>query len=276
MIDAAKLKEATEFVARRATVRPRVGLILGSGMAAVTDGVVDAQTIPYGLIPNLPQPTVPGHPGELVVGRLGGGAVAALRGRVHFYEGYGPAELGYPVRLLRALGCEILVVTNAAGALNPAFALGDLMLIRDHIFLPGLAGANPLAGSSGFGEPRFVDMADAYDSGLAARARRAAERRGIPIRDGVYVMVAGPSYETPAELRFLRSIGGDAVGMSTCPEVVVARQLGMRVLGVSVITNAAFSRAHVRVDHLDVLRTAAEASRRLGQIIADVVADAEL
>ncbi len=277
MADDARLREAAASILQRTSLRPRVGLILGSGLAGVVDGLPEAETTPYALVPHFPQPTVLGHPGELVLGRLAGTAVAALCGRVHLYEGYSAGDLAFPVRLLRALGCEMLVVTNAAGALHPAFAVGDLMLINDHIFLPGLAGANPLAGPVASGpEVRFVDMSRAYDPDLLARARRAAAKHGVPVREGVYVMAAGPSYETPAELRFFRTIGGDAVGMSTCPEVVVARQLGMRVLGVSVITNIAHGQAHAEPDHLRVLQAAAEAGRRLRLIIAAVVADCQL
>ena len=272
--DLARVQESRDYVFGRTTLRPRVGAILGSGLGGVAGRVEDPVAIPYGALPHFPRPTVEGHRGELILGRIAGTPTAVLRGRVHLYEGYSPFEVGFPVRLLKALGCAVLVVTNAAGGLNPALATGDLMLIRDHIFLPGMAGANPLMGvtHSEFG-PRFVDMGLAYDPDLLERARRVAAQRGIAAQEGVYVMVAGPSYETPAEMRFLRAAGADAVGMSTCPEVVVARQSGLKVLGVSVITNGALGHDHAGVDHLDVLRAAEGAAERLADLIAGVLAE---
>jgi purine-nucleoside phosphorylase len=228
------------------------------------------------VVPHFPQPTVEGHQGELVLGRFGGKPVAALRGRVHLYEGYSPGESAFPVRLLRALGCDTLLVTNAAGGINPTLAPGDLLLISDHLFLPGMVGANPLVGDyePHFG-PRFLDMSQPYDPALRELATEVARERGIALKEGVYAMVVGPSYETSAEVRFLRSVGADAVGMSTCPEVVVARQGGMRVLALSVITNLALAHGHDKVSHLQVLAVAESARPHLIRLLDGVVGNLE-
>ncbi|MHB1416229.1 MAG: purine-nucleoside phosphorylase [Chloroflexota bacterium] len=277
MSNAGMVGEASDFVLTHSKQRPSVGLILGSGLGGLADEIREPEAIPYAVIPNFPQPTVEGHQGELIVGQLGQRVVAALRGRVHLYEGYAPAEIAFPVRLLRALGCHTLVVTNAAGGLAPDLDAGDLMLIGDHIFLPGMLGASPLIGLAEpkLG-PRFVDMSHAYDARLRELAHAVAEERGISLKEGTYVMVAGPTYETPAELRFLRSLGADAVGMSTCPEVVAARQSGMRVLGVSVITNKALGDAHTKVSHVQVLNTAESAGESLVNLVGGVIQKLEL
>ena len=225
--------------------------------------------VPYADIPGFPRAGVEGHANRLVLGNLAGQPVAAMQGRAHFYEGYSAQELAFPVRVLAALGVGTLVVSNAAGGLNPHFEAGDLMLIRDHIFLPGLAGQNPLRGPNDDGlGPRFPDMTDAYDAGLRQIARSTAVEQGLVIREGIYVMVSGPSYETPAECRFLRGIGADAVGMSTCPEVVAARHLGLRVLGISLITNVLNGQP---VSHEEVLATASEAAERFCRLVETVV-----
>jgi len=212
---------------------------------------------------------VAGHANELVVGTLGRRTVAAMRGRVHLYEGYSAAEVGFPVRVLQALGVRALLVSNAAGGLNPDFQAGDLMLIRDHIFLPGLAGHNPLRGPNDDAlGPRFPDMSDAYDPDLRTLARRTAEAKGQRLREGVYVMVAGPSYETPAEYAALRALGADAVGMSTCPEVVVARHTSLPVLGISLITNVLTG---APVTHEEVLAAADVAAGRFCDLVEGIL-----
>lgn len=271
-----KAKEAAEFVLAHTDLRPKVGIVLGSGLGAVGEAAGDQQTIPYAVIPHFPQPTVLGHSGELVLGVLGGKQVALLRGRVHLYEGGKPDEPAFAIRTLRALGCDTLIVTNAAGGLNPHFVPGDLMLISDHIFLAGMAGLSPLVGAHDpqLG-PRFVDLGQAYDSRLRELAHAAAAAAGFTLREGVYVMLAGPHFETPAEVRMLQRLGGDAVGMSTCPEVVAARQAGMRVLGISTITNAAAGHAEGEISHLDVLRVAEEAGRRVLKVIVGTLAQME-
>lgn len=220
--------------------RPDVGIILGSGLGAVASRVEQPTVIPYRALPNWPLATVEGHRGELVIGRWAGHVVAILCGRAHYYEGYSMVELGLPVRVLAALGIGRLIVTNAAGGLDPTFRAGDLMLITDHINLVGMAGLSPLRGPNDLAlGPRFPDMAQAYDRDLANLARSVARDRNITLREGVYIMLGGPNYETPADIRFLRLIGADAVGMSTVPEVIAARHASLAVLGLSGITNVA-------------------------------------
>ena len=236
---ASEVTQAADFIRAKRTHRPTVGLILGSGLGALADAVEGAATVEFGSIPGMAPSTVEGHKGRLVLGSLEGRAVAVMQGRLHAYEGYSPQQTTFPVRLLQGLGCRTLIVTNAAGGLNPAFRVGDLMLITDHISLPGMVGHNPLYGPNDAAMgPRFPDMGAAYDAELRALAHQQAARLGFALREGVYAMLGGPSYETPAEVRFLRIIGADAVGMSTASEVVVARHGGMRVLGISMISNA--------------------------------------
>jgi purine-nucleoside phosphorylase len=233
-------KAAAEEIRGRVQLQPRVGLILGSGLNPLADAVENSVAIPYDEIPHFPVTTVEGHTGRLLFGRLEGQPVAVMQGRAHYYEGYSMAEITFPVRVMQALGIEILMVTNAAGGLDPEFRPGDVMLITDHVNLIGMGGLNPLRGPNldEFG-PRFPDMSEPYDAHLQALARRAAARADLALREGVYVCLAGPSFETLADLRFLRLIGVDAVGMSTVPEVIVARHGGTRVLGLSGISNVA-------------------------------------
>jgi len=280
---AAEARAAAEAVFSRQPYRPAIGVILGSGLGALADGVETPSVIPYGDIPGMPVSTVEGHKGQLVLGLLEGKTVAVLQGRLHAYEGYSPQQTTFPVRVLRALGCRTLIVTNAAGGLNPAFRVGDLMLISDHLNLPGMIGHNPLYGPNdpAMG-PRFPDMSGAYDMALRGLAREVAASLGISLQEGVYVMLGGPSYESPAEVRFLRMIGADAVGMSTAAEVVVARHGGMRVLGVSMISNVismpghapASAPAHAAaglLGHEEVLAAGAAAAPRLLALLKGVV-----
>lgn len=253
----AHLAEAIAYVRGQTPLQPEAAIILGSGLGVLADEIEDAVSIPYAAIPHFPVSTVAGHAGMLVLGRLADHRVAAMQGRIHLYEGRTPQELAFPVRVLRALGAGTLLVTNAAGGLNPAFPAGAFMLIRDHIFLPGMAGLHPLIGPNDerIG-PRFPAMAGAYDPDLRRMAGAVAARLQVPLHEGVYVMVTGPSYETGAELTMLRAWGADAVGMSTAPEVVVARHAGMRVLGISCITNAATPGTEEQINHAEVLATA--------------------
>jgi len=223
-----------------APLKPQVGIITGSGLSGLAREIEEPLVIPYEEIPDFPPVTVEGHPGRLVLGYLAGKAVVVMQGRPHFYEGYPLERVVLPVRVMRALGADSLIVTNAAGGLNEGFKAGDLMLITDHINLVGMAGHSPLFGSNDerLG-PRFVDMSRAYDGGLRKIALEVGHELGLELRQGVYAMVGGPTFETPAEIRFLRLMGADAVGMSTIPEVVVARHGGMRVLGISHISNIA-------------------------------------
>jgi len=244
-----------DVIRRRAQgFRPRVGLILGSGLGALAEEAEAVAVIPTAEIPDWPVSTVPGHAGRLVLGTLASQPVLILQGRVHYYEGYTMAQVGLPVRVMQRLGVETLIVTNAAGAVNPEFAPGDLMLITDHLNLIGMAGLNPLRGPN-LDElgPRFPDMSQAYDRALQALARRVAHEAGILLREGFYASLAGPSFETPADLRFLRGAGVDAVGMSTVPEVIVARHGGTRVLGISGISNKANLDGSTITTHEEVL-----------------------
>ena len=232
--------EAADFIRGRTDHEPTIGLILGTGLNPLAEEVRRADVIPYGEIPHFPVSTIEGHVGRLVIGELGGQQILVMQGRAHYYEGYSPAHAALPIRAMQVLGIGTLIVTNAAGGLNPAFQAGDLMLITDHINLIGMTGLNPLRGPNDpeLG-PRFVDMSQAYDLKLREMALRVANGLGFTLRQGVYVCLAGPSFETPADLKFLRLIGADAVGMSTVPEVTVARHAGMRVLGISGISNVA-------------------------------------
>ncbi len=238
----AQYVEAADYIRSRTTHRPRLGLILGSGLNPLADEVVGADRIPYGDIPHFPRPGVEGHKGQLVVGQLAGQEVLIMQGRAHAYEGYTLQQVTLPVRVMNELGIGTLILTNAAGGLNPTFHAGDLMLINDHIGLMAIVGGNPLWGPNDptLG-PRFPAMNKAYDPELRALTRRVAAELGVGLREGVYIGLGGPTFETPAEVRFGRLIGGDACGMSTVPEVIVARHMGMRVLGISGISNVAIS-----------------------------------
>jgi len=264
---------AAAAVRERADLQPKVGLILGSGLSSLADAVEDGVAIPYDDIPHFPTTTVEGHAGRLVVGRLEGQAVAVMQGRAHYYEGYSMAEVTFPVRVMQVLGVEALIVTNAAGGLDPEFNAGDVMLIIDHINLIGMGGLNPLRGPNldTFG-PRFPDMSEPYDPRLRALARQAAAEADVPLREGVYVCLAGPSFETRADLRFLRFIGADAVGMSTVPEVTIARHGGTRVLGLSGISNIApVEGAVVETTHEEVLEAGRMLVPRLEAIVRGVL-----
>lgn len=247
---------AAARVLEHTTHRPTVGLILGSGMGEFAAAIDTPDTLDTHDIPGWPRSTVEGHKGRIMIGQLEGQSVIILQGRVHFYEGYTIQDVIFPVRVMHQLGVKTLIVTNAAGGLNKHWTLGDLMLIQDHINLIGLAGNNPLMGANdpGIGA-RFPDMTTPYDAGLQAVARIVADREGLALREGVYCCVAGPSYETPAEIRMLRTFGADAVGMSTAPEVVAARHAGMRVMGVSGISNICHDSNDPRliVSHAEVM-----------------------
>lgn len=271
----ARAGEAADTIAGATPLSPRVAMVLGSGLGALVESVEDAVALPFTAIPHLAATTVAGHAGRLVLGTLAGVPVAVLQGRLHLYEGYTPQQITFPLRVLRLLGADVAVLTNAAGGINPRLTSGSLLLIRDHISLPSLVGYSPLFGANDerFGT-RFPSMTDAYDPALRQSALVAANRHGIELVEGVYVMVAGPSFETTAELQMFRLLGADAVGMSTTPEVIVARHMGMRVMAMSVITNETLpdSANQDEPDHEDVLRAAAQATDRVTTIIRDVIA----
>ena len=253
---------------------PEVGIILGSGLGGVGERVSDPVVIPYRTLPHWPLSTVEGHKGDLVIGRWANRTVAVMNGRAHYYEGYSMVDLALPVRVLRVLGARKLIVTNAAGGLQPGYKVGDIMLITDHINLVGMAGLSPLRGpNDGLLGPRFPDMSRAYDPDLANLARRVARDKKIPLREGVYIMLAGPAYETPADIRFLRLMGADAVGMSTVPEVIAACHAGMAVLGLSGITNVAPLAAGASpTTHDEVIAAGQALGPRMCELIEGVLA----
>ncbi|MDQ5822616.1 MAG: purine-nucleoside phosphorylase [Chloroflexota bacterium] len=252
--------------------QPDVLVILGSGLGALADEVDAVTSVPYGEIPGFVQSSVVGHAGRLVFGTLEGTRVAVMQGRVHFYEGLSLQQTTFPVRVLKELGAHTLVVTNAAGGLNPAFTPGDLMLIEDHINMLGWGGQNPLIGSNDpdLG-PRFLPMDPAYDPDLLRKAQEAADECNLDLKRGVYIVLAGPNFETRAEMRALRQWGGDAVGMSTVPEVIVALHGGMKVVGISNITNMALPDNEEPVNHEDVLKVAAESGPRFIRLMKALV-----
>jgi len=271
-IELSEIDEAAQLIRARVDLQPRVGMILGSGLGSLADEVEGAVVLPYGEIPNWPVSTVEGHQGRLVIGKLQNQKVLIMQGRSHFYEGYSMAQIGFPVRVMQRLGIEILIVTNAAGGINQLFEPGDVMLINDHLNLLGMAGETPLRGPN-FDTigPRFPDMGRAYDRELGNITRQAVEGQDFKLQEGVYVCLAGPSFETPADLRFLKAIGADAVGMSTVPEVTVARHGDMRVLGLSTISNKANLDGNTLTSHEEVLEAGKIVVPRLTRIIRYVL-----
>ena len=249
--------------------KPTVAIVLGSGLGALADRLQDAVRIPYTAIPGFHVPTVPGHKGELVCGTLGGKTVLCQSGRFHAYEGHSADVTALPVRVFAALGIDTVILTNAAGGVNPKFGPGTLMLISDHI---NLTGRNPLVGPARPGETRFPDMTSAYDKALKALARQVSQAAGIPLAEGVYMGLLGPTYETPAEVKFVATLGGDAVGMSTVLEVIAARARGMRCLGISTITNAAAGISDQELSHAEVMEVAAKVGKDLGRLVEGIVA----
>jgi purine-nucleoside phosphorylase len=248
-------EEATRFIQGHTDVRPAIGLVLGSGLGAFADELTGRTDLPYADIPGWPHSTAVGHAGKLVIGKLGALDVAVMAGRAHFYEGYTMQQVTYGVRVLHAIGARSMVFTNAAGGINLALERGGLVLIRDHI---NLQGANPLVGPNDDAlGPRFPDMSDAYSRVYRERAMQVAAELGIGLSEGVYAAMTGPNYETPAEIRYLRAIGADVVGMSTVPEAIVANHMGMKVLGISCVTNMAAGILPQKINHEEVLETGA-------------------
>ena len=270
MYTRADFEHAAAVVLSQTSSRPTIGLVLGSGLGALVDALADRVVIPYESIPGWPASTVEGHHGNLVIGEFAGRIVAAQQGRAHFYEGYTMAEVTFPIRVMKAMGIHSVLLTNAAGGVNRRYNVGDLMLLEDHINLPGMTGANPLMGPNdetlGL---RFLGMAQTYDRHLRERALNLARDHDIPMHSGVYVGLSGPFFETPAEIRMIRALGGDAVGMSTVNEVLVARHAGMRVMACSGITNRAIDAVdtELETDHEEVLQAGAVIVPRLTTIL---------
>lgn len=265
----ARAEAAAKFIRAKTKLRPQIGIVLGSGLGAFAEELDSATRIPYARIPNFPRSTAVGHAGQLVIGKSSGAAVAVMQGRVHLYEGYSAAEVVFPMRALARLGIRTVILTNAAGGINMSFGPGDLVILRDHI---NLLGRNPLTGPNDerFG-PRFPDMSEAYCKSLRAIALEEGRRLGIEIHEGVYAAVPGPSYETPAEIRYLRAIGADVVGMSTVPSVIAARHMGIRVLGISCVTNMAAGVLDKPLDHNEVLETGKRVSGRFIALLRAVL-----
>lgn len=267
-----QIDETADAVRAQIAETPRIGIILGSGLGELADSVENGVYIPYDQVPHWPVSTVEGHQGRLVLGRLEGQAVMVMQGRAHYYEGYSMTQIGLPVRAMQRLGVGILVITNAAGAVNPEFEPGELMLITDHLNLIGMAGLSTLRGPN-LDElgPRFPDMGRVYDRALCELARQVSRENNLLLREGVYVSLAGPSFETPAELRFLRTIGVDAVGMSTVPEAIAARHGGTRVMGISGISNKANLDGDTLTTHEEVLEAGKKIAPQLLTLIRGVL-----
>lgn len=266
------IRRAADAVRERADATPEAGLVLGTGLGGLADEVEDATAVPYEELPGFPTATVEAHAGRLVHGRLEGREVLAMEGRFHRYEGHDLRQVTFPVRVMRQLGAGTLVVSNACGCMNPLWERGDLVLISDHV---NLMGDNPLVGSNVDEHgPRFPDMSEAYDRAFRREAREAARELGLVLREGVYVAVTGPNLETAAEYRMLRTLGADVVGMSTVPEVIVARHAGMRVLGVGIVTDMALPDALEPVDVEEIVATARDAAPDLARLVRRVLAAA--
>jgi purine-nucleoside phosphorylase len=270
-LEFAQAEAAARFILRKTKLRAKIALVLGSGLGAFADEFANAVKIPYAKIPHFPRSTAIGHAGQLAIGTVEGVEVAGMQGRVHLYEGYSVKEVAFPVRVFARMGVQAVVLTNAAGGIKKEFTQGQLVVIGDHI---NLQGVNPLTGPNdeNFGT-RFPDMSTAYDKKFRALTLAEGRRLGIDLGEGVYAALAGPSYETPAEIRYLRSIGADLVGMSTVPEVIAARHSGIRVLGISCVTNAAAGVLDQSLDHKEVLETAARVKGQFMALLRAVIPD---
>jgi purine-nucleoside phosphorylase len=269
-----EFEEAADYVRQHTDHQPRVGIVLGSGLGDFADSVENADIIPYSDIPNWPLSTVVGHQGQLHIGQLEGQTVMVMRGRAHFYEGYPLSQVTLPIRVMQLLGLEIVMLTNAAGGIKEGFQAGDLMLLTDHLNLLGMAGGNPLIGPNDDSlGPRFPDMSAVYDKELRALALKVALENDIPLHRGVYICLSGPTFETPADIRFLRLIGADAVGMSTVPEATVAHHGGLRVMGISGISNVAIDDpdSEAEASHEEVLDAGKIVVPRLEKILRGVL-----
>ncbi|WP_300386375.1 purine-nucleoside phosphorylase [Clostridium sp.] len=264
-----KIKTAADFIVSKSKYKPEIGLILGSGLGSLADSIENPEYYKYEDLPHFPVSTVEGHEGRLVVGMLNGKCVVAMQGRFHYYEGYSYNEVTFPVRVMKLIGVETLIVTNACGAVNESFKPGDLMIITDQI---NFSGDNPLIGANlkEFG-PRFPDLSNAYTKDLIIQTKEIAKNLNIDIKTGVYMMYSGPTYETPAEIRMSRIMGADAVGMSTVPEVIIAAHAGMKVLGISCLTNMAAGILDQPLNHKEVMETSAMVKEKFTKLINKVI-----
>ena len=264
-----KIADATDYISSQSAIKPAVGIILGSGLGGLVTDITDRTEIPYGDIPHFPVSTVEGHHGRLILGRMQGRPVVAMAGRFHYYEGFPMQQVTFPIRVMKALGIHTLLISNAAGGMNAAFKVGDLMIIRDHI---NLQPEHPLRGRNedDLG-PRFPDMSEPYSKTLIAAAQKIAGAGNIPVHTGVYVGVQGPTFETRAEYKFMHIIGGDAVGMSTVPEVIVAVHAGLKVFAMSVITDIGIREEENVITHEEVLQAASAAEPKLTRIFRELI-----
>lgn len=265
-----KIKETTEFLESRINCKPEIGIILGTGLGGLVNEIEEPVIIPYEFIPNFPVSTVAGHHGQLIFGKMAGKNIVAMQGRFHYYEGYSMQEISFPVRIMKFLGIELLVLSNASGGVNPGFNVGDIMVITDHI---NLMKDNPLIGKNEEEVgTRFPDMGHAYDPALVEKALRIADIHEIKLQTGVYAAVSGPTYETPAEYRYIRTIGADAVGMSTVPEVIAARHMDLRCFAVSIISDLGVPGKIVEITHKDVIDAASKVEPIMTKIIKEMIA----
>ena len=263
-----KIQETANYLRDRMHTRPNTAIILGTGLGSLVHEITDSYELSYADIPNFPVSTVEGHSGKLIFGKLGNKDIMAMQGRFHFYEGYSMKEVTFPVRVMKELGIQTLFVSNAAGGMNPAFSIGDLMIITDHI---NLFPEHPLRGKNIEYGPRFPDMSEAYSKELIAKALVIAQEKGIKVQQGVYLGTQGPTFETPAEYKMFHILGADAVGMSTVPEVIVANHCGIKVFGVSVITDLGIEGKIVEVSHEEVQKAADAAQPRMTTIMRELI-----
>ncbi|MGI5949658.1 purine-nucleoside phosphorylase [Peptoniphilus sp.] len=263
------MKKTIKYIKSKINVAPEIGIVLGSGLGNFADNIEDRIEISYKDIPNFPVSTVSGHDGKLIFGKINGKDIVAMKGRIHFYEGYDMKDVVFPIKVLAEIGIKYLIITNAAGGVNMDFSAGDLMLITDHI---NITGRSPLIGPNDDSEgPRFLDMTNCYDNELIAMADDVSSKMGLKLQKGVYMYFTGPNYETAAEIRMARVLGADAVGMSTVPEVIVARHRGIKVLGISTITNMGTGVLDKPLDHSEVVQVGQEVSHKFSKLLTDIV-----
>jgi purine-nucleoside phosphorylase len=268
-----QLNETVQYIKNRIDFQPEFGIVLGTGLGGLVNEIQTIGTIPYKDIPNFPVSTVKGHEGKLIFGKLGGKNVVAMQGRFHYYEGYTMKEVTFPIRVMKFLGIKLLILSNAAGGVNPNYEIGDLMIIRDHI---NLMGNNPLIGKNDTGlGPRFPDMSDAYDKNIIRHATRIARIHNIHFQVGVYAAVTGPTFETPSEYKYIRILGADAVGMSTVPETIVARHMELPVFAVSVISDLGVEGKIVEISHDDVIDAASLVEPKMTLVIKEMIENME-
>ena len=269
-----KIQETAKFIQDRVKLKPEIGIVLGTGLGGLTNEIETTKSIPYAEIPNFPISTVKGHKGKLIFGKLGAKNVIAMQGRFHYYEGYTMQEITFPIRVLKLLGIKLLILSNAAGGVNPDYNVGDMMVINDHI---NLMGNNPLIGKNhdDLG-PRFPDMSETYDQKAIRTFTKIARHHNIHFQKGIYAGVTGPTFETPSEYKYIHTIGADAVGMSTVPEAIVARHMGLRIFAVSIISDLGVEGKIVEISHEEVLEAAAQVEPRLTLILKDMLSQIQL